>query len=97
MPRDKSAQSAAYFLKKVLNHLPPEAKQPELELFHRCPEIIGADLAQEVILQDIRHGELILKCASSPLKMELRFQKNAILERANAILGKRLITDLRFI
>ena len=69
----------------------------ERELLGRWEEVVGPRVSAEVRLVDVADGVLLLKTASSSWMTEVRFQKRSIIEKANQILGRSVIRDLRFV
>jgi predicted nucleic acid-binding Zn ribbon protein len=66
-------------------------------LVTRWPEVVGETVASHVKLIDFRDGVLMLRCESSAWRSEVNWSKKAILDRSNALLGKLLAKDLRFV
>lgn len=66
-------------------------------LVQRWPEIVGVQVATKVQLVDFHEGTLVLRCESAAWRSELKFAKKAILERSNALLGKPIAQEIRFV
>lgn len=96
MPKGSTTRSAGYFIDQVMKSI-PGLNQPENQVYILWPQIIGESLVDEVQLIQVDQGVLLLKCTSAARKTELNFQKNAILSRANQLLGRELIRGIRFI
>lgn len=91
-----TVQSANVFLNKVFKNM-PSMQNPEMQVYLHWEKIIGEELSKEVELFRVDQGILLLKCLSAARKTELNFQKNAILNKANHVLGRDIIKGLRFI
>lgn len=84
-------------LERILGHAVIQDQMQGLSVVALWPDIVGSTVASEATLQDFRDGVLWVRCPSSAWRSELNFAKKAILERANALLGKPLAKDLRFL
>ena len=69
----------------------------ELKLLNCWSDVVGEGVASQVKLIDIKNGTLLLKTNSPVWKNEINLQKKAIFQRANEMLGKKLIYNLRFL
>lgn len=60
-------------------------------------QVVGEQVAQQVEFLEIRQGIILLKSHSASWKNEVIWQKKAILDRSNVLLGKTVAKDLRFV
>ena len=60
-------------------------------------EVVGKKIAENTIVQDVKHGVLIVRVDSPIWAQELQFQKKEVLLKINKTLGKKTIKDIRFV
>ena len=58
---------------------------------------VGKKIAENTIVQDVKHGVLIVRVDSPIWAQELQFQKKEVLFKINKTLGKKTIKDIRFV
>ena len=61
------------------------------------PTAVGKKIAEKAIIQDVKHGVLIVRVDSPIWAQELQFQKKEVLFKINKTLGKKTIKDIRFV
>ena len=60
-------------------------------------EIVGDKIAENTEAVSVKHGVLFVKANSSTWSQELQLKKKEVLSKINKRIGKKTITDLRFI
>ena len=60
-------------------------------------EIVGDKIAENTEAVSVKHGVLFVKASSSTWSQELQLKKKEVLSKINKRIGKKTITDLRFI
>jgi len=60
------------------------------------PEVVGPGVNRLTTRRYVRDGVLHVYISSGPLKSELSFQREAIAKAINDILGREVITSIRF-
>ena len=61
------------------------------------PAAVGKNIANKTIVQDVKHGILIVHAESPVWAQELQLRKKEILSKLNLTLGKTTIKDIRFV
>lgn len=87
----------ALILERILKAPELRSHMEDAVLVSRWEEVVGEQVASKVQLLDFKEGVLLLRAESSAWRSEVNFAKKAILDRSNALLGKPLAKDLRFV
>lgn len=84
-------------LERVLKGPEFKGKLDDAILVNRWAEVVGEQVASKVKILDFKEGVLLLHAESSAWRSEVNFAKKAILDRSNALLGKPIAKELRFV
>lgn len=60
-------------------------------------EVVGSSVDSATILKEIRGKVLLLRLSSPSLRQEISMHRSVIVEEINSLVGKEVITDLKFI
>jgi hypothetical protein len=88
---------ASVVLSKVLSKGIVGEKNALMTLSGNFEKLFGRQLAAHLEIADLQGGILVLKAASSVWKTEASYQKKAIIERCNGLLGKAIVRSVRFL
>lgn len=58
------------------------------------PELVGPGVNRYTTRRYVEHGFMHVYMSSAPLKNELMFHREALIERMNRIIGKNVIVDI---
>jgi hypothetical protein len=87
-------------LKKILEMMIEDMgcgdKLQEARVLETLPEMLGEGIMRRVERFYIHDQKLFLKITSAPMKNELFLMKDAILEKLNQSVEKRLLVDIVF-
>ncbi len=59
-------------------------------------ELVGEQIAKVAKPQRVENGVLFVSVASAPWRAELTMRRREIVERINAVIGKKVVQDIRF-
>jgi predicted nucleic acid-binding Zn ribbon protein len=94
MPR--SPKHISDSLKLVIRDMGFEKKLDQVRALELWPEVVGENIAKIAKAERVDEGILYIKVTSMTWRTELLFQKQSILEKISARLGKGIIKDIRF-
>jgi predicted nucleic acid-binding Zn ribbon protein len=83
-------------LKLVIRDMGFEKKLDQVRALELWPEVVGENIAKIAKAERVDEGILYIKVSSMTWRTELLFQKQSILEKISARLGKGIIKDIRF-
>ena len=88
---------ASVLVSKILSAGDIGEKQDLYTLFSSFEKLFGKQLSEHLKIIDLKDGILLLKAANSVWKSESEYQKKAIIERCNGLLGAKRVKGIRFI
>jgi predicted nucleic acid-binding Zn ribbon protein len=94
MPR--SPKHISDSLKLVIRDMGFEKKLDQIRVLELWSEMVGENIAKIAKAERVDEGILYIKVSSMTWRTELLFQKQSILEKISALLGKGIIKDIRF-
>lgn len=66
----------------------------EKKIREAWPMLVGKRVAEIAVIEELRNDRLVLKIENSTWKMELNYQKEAIVEKVNAFMGWNLVKSV---
>lgn len=84
-------------LERILQGSELKSQLADASLVLRWAEVVGEQVASKVKILDFRDGVLTLHAESATWRSEVNFAKKAILDRSNALLGKPVAKEIRFV
>ena len=72
-------------------------KQNLFTLMANFENLFGKQLAEHLKIIDLKNSILVLKASNSVWKTESEYQKKAIIERCNGLLGAKCVKNIRFV
>ena len=88
---------ASVLLAKVLAQRNIGQKQDLFTLFSNFEKLFGKHLTEHLKIIDLKDGILVIKASNSVWKNEASYQKKAIIDRCNGLLGAPRVKGIRFI
>lgn len=88
---------ASVLLSKILAEGNIGQKQDLFALFSNFENLFGKHLAEHLKITDLKDGILVIKASNSVWKNEALYQKKAIIDRCNGLLGAPRVKGIRFI
>ena len=88
---------ASVLLSKILAMGNIGEKQDRFALFSNFEKLFGKHLAEHLKITDLKDGILFIKASNSVWKNEALYQKKAIIDRCNGLLGAPRVKGIRFI
>ena len=92
----KSAKSLGEVLQELLKGYGLETKISRYRVIQLWPEIVGENINNVSKPERVVDSTLYVKVKSTTWRTELSFQKHDILKRIEEVVGKGVITDIRF-
>lgn len=92
----RRAESISKVLKRTITNLGLDRKIREFDAVRLFPEVVGEKIAQRAQAVKIDRGMLTVRVASSAWRQELNYTKAEIIEKLNAVLGDKVVTDIYF-
>ena len=92
----KSAKSLGEVLQELLKSYGLETKISRYRVIQLWPEIVGENINNVSKPERVVDSTLYVKVKSTTWRTELSFQKHDILKRIEEVVGKGVITDIRF-
>jgi len=71
-------------------------KTQEAQLLWLWPQVVGSLLAEETSALRVAQGVLWVQATSTPLAHQLHLERQGLVERLNAALGRPVLRDIRF-
>jgi predicted nucleic acid-binding Zn ribbon protein len=93
----EGAVDISVLIAKVLDKAHVSESMDFKTLSDRFEEVVGKAVCTHVQPVKLDKHTLVLKAASAAWKSELFMQKNAIIDRCNALLGKPVVKAIRFV
>lgn len=81
-------------LSQLLHSFALDGKVNELNLKNNWESIVGGMIARRTDKIMIKNGKLHIWVSSSPLKQELSFHKQVLVDRVNAAAGSEIINEI---
>lgn len=94
--RRGSLNRAGGIVNKSLDRLGVRHRILEHQALAKWDEVVGPQIAASSAAEKVRDGVLFVCCKSSMWCNELSLHKEAILEKLNSGVGRKVITDIRF-
>ncbi len=69
-------------------------KYDEIGILNSWESIVGKQIAQKTTKLHINKGMLYITISSAPLKNELKYYKEVLIQKVNTFAGKELIKDI---
>lgn len=92
----RNTQRLADVLEELFRSQQLDGKLYEKRLINALPEIMGNSLAAHVSQSYIIKGELHLTVDSAVIRHELQLMRSRLITRLNAVVGRDVITNIRF-
>ena len=96
MSKDNT-QSFSNALKQFLKSENLQNQWDEKHLIHSWEKIMGKPIASRTTKIRIDNGKMFVYLSSAPLKNELTNNKEKVLEMLEAELGKKIVSEVRFL
>ncbi|WP_288799620.1 DUF721 domain-containing protein [uncultured Fibrobacter sp.] len=93
----KSLTHAGVILAKVLSAGALGEKQYLFKLVSNIETLFGKPMSEHLKIVDLQDSVLVLKASNSVWKSESAYQKKAIIERCNGLLGVQYVKNIRFV
>lgn len=90
-------EDISVLLQMVLDKARISDEMAFVKLVESLETIVGQLVKPHVQIVKLDRNILTMKCDSSAWKSELFMQKNAIIDRCNALLGKPVVKAIRFV
>ena len=81
-------------LKQFIHHSRLKGGMQALQIEEAWERIMGKTIAKYTEKIEIRNGTLFITTQVAPLKNELFFQKEKIIQRVNEVMGERVIKEV---
>lgn len=91
-----TVKSLAESLQELFTELGHAKKIKQVEILHKWPEIVGAQISAITIAEQIRDDVLYVRVKSMTWKSELVLRKQELLSRIAESVGKNILSDIRF-
>lgn len=83
-------------IKLLIRDLGFEKKVNEIRVIEEWDKIVGSNIAKIARVERVEGSILYVKVSSMTWRTELLFQKQAILQKIEMVIGKDIIKDIRF-
>ncbi|RPI02874.1 MAG: DUF721 domain-containing protein [Calditrichaeota bacterium] len=83
-------------IKLLIRDLGFEKKVNEIRVIEEWDKIVGPNIAKIARVERVEGSILYVKVSSMTWRTELLFQKQAILQKIETVIGKDIIKDIRF-
>ena len=92
----KIPEELSAILERILN-ASDNKLNPEIDrIFEVWNQCVGPEAAENAQPESFKQGMLMVKVSSAPWSQQLEYEKGFIIERINASIGVRLVTEIRF-
>ncbi len=92
----RNTQRLSDVLEELFRSQQLDGKLYEKRLLKALPDVIGKGLAEHVSQPFILKGELHLTVDSAVIRHELQLMRGQLISRLNTVVGREVITDIRF-
>lgn len=96
--RSRGAKAVALgdALKRLIASLGIAPKLREVRALELWSEVVGEQIARMTEVERVEHGTLYVAVRSAPWRAELTMRRLELIERLNAAIGAKVITEIRF-
>ena len=92
----KAPEELSAILERILKATDKQLN-PEIDrIFALWDQCVGPEVAENAQPESFKSGMLMVKVSSAPWSQQLEYEKTLIIDRVNAAVGKRLVTEIRF-
>lgn len=92
--RGSNNRKVGDIIRKLMKNPKLSAKLDELDALEAWEKILGKNLLKFVVKQRLYKGKLYVKLKSAPLRNELSYKKNNLIEQINQKIGKEIIKEI---
>lgn len=92
----KDIQSVGDVLRTAIAQDGMQGRLDEIRAAAAWPAIAGTYIASQTLRPYVRHGAMTIRVADAGLRQELSMHRSAIIAEFNRIVGREVITSLRF-
>lgn len=92
----KDICSVGDVLRQAISESDLDGRLDEIKAAAAWPAIIGRDIAMQTLRPYVKRGAMTIRVADPGLRHELSMHRSALIDAFNSIVGRQVITSLRF-
>lgn len=90
-------QSVGDVLRQAISETDMQSRLDELRAADLWPRIVGEYVASQSMKPFVRSGQMTIRVLDASLRNELSMHRSLLMKELNRIMGKEVITSIRFI
>lgn len=92
--KKRNEQSLGEAIRHLVDATGMREKMDELDITSAWDEVVGGMIARHTVLIRLRRGRLTVKVDSAPLRHELSYMREALMEILNRRAGRNVIREI---